>query len=151
MKHPADALDPAKCAEILSVCSCLQLRKATRLITQLYDKALRPSGLRSTQLPILVTLAVIGPTSMMFLAERLVTDRSALARNLKPLEKQGMIEIMPGGDRRTRQVKLTPRGEETVARATPLWEKAQSTVVEALGQNQWHVLREGLSAVLSLR
>ena len=151
MKHPADALDPAKCVEMLAVCSCLQLRKATRLITQLYDEMLRPSGLRSTQLPILVTLAVIGPTSMMLLAERLVTDRSALARNLKPLEKQGMIEIMPGGDRRTRQVRLTLRGEEAVARATPLWEQAQSTVVEALGQNQWRVLREGLSAVLSVR
>ena len=151
MHNQATELSLAKCAEMLSVCSCLQLRKATRLITQLYDEMLRPTGLRSTQLPILVTLAVIGPTSMMLLAERLVTDRSALARNLKPLERQGMIEIMPGGDRRTRQVRLTLRGEEAVARATPLWEQAQSTVVEALGQNQWRVLREGLSAVLSLR
>ena len=151
MKHPADALDPAKCAEMISTCACFQLRKATRLITQFYDEALRPSGLLSTQLPILVTLYLTGPAPISLLAKRLVTDRSALARNFKPLEKQGMIEIMPGGDRRTRQVTLTPRGEEAVARATPLWEKAQSTIVETLGQNQWHVLREGLSAVLSLR
>ena len=120
MKHSADTLDPAKCAEMIATCACFQLRKATRLITQFHDETLRPSGVLSTQLPVLVTLSLAGLTPISLLAERLVMDRSALARNLKLLEKQGMIEIMPGGDRRTRQVRLTPRGEEAVVRVTPL-------------------------------
>ena len=75
-------------AEILATCACLQLRKTNRVVTQLYDEALRPIGLRSTQLPILVTLAAHGVLSLTGLADRLVLHRTTLIRNIRPLQRR---------------------------------------------------------------
>ena len=93
MAEIPDTLDIDAYAEVLATCACLQLRKATRVVTQLYDGALRPIGLRSTQLPILVTLAAHGPLSMTDLAESLVLDRTTLIRTLRPLQRRGLIEV----------------------------------------------------------
>lgn len=77
-------------------------------------------------------------------------ERTSLARLLKPLETSGLIEITPGEDRRTRVVSLTLRGQEAVERAIPLWDKAQTFVVDRLGGRRWRDLREDLSAVVTL-
>ena len=150
MQQPIGGLDLAMCAEIVDTCTCLQLRKASRVVTRIFDDTLRPSGLLCTQLPILLTLSLDGSVPLTFLAEKLIMDRTTLGRNLKPLEKQGMIEIATGEDRRTREVALTHRGQEAVAKAIPLWERAQSYVIGALGQQLSRELHGNLSAVLSL-
>ena len=93
MVDVADTPDIEAYAEILGTCACQQLRKATRVVTQRYDEALRPIGLRSTQLPILVTLAAHGPLFMTDLAESLVLDRTTLIRTLRPLQRRGLIEV----------------------------------------------------------
>ena len=142
--------DLDKCDFMLATCACLNLRKAARAVTQVFDHALQPSGLRSTQLPVLVTLALSGSTTITQLAEELVMDRTSLTRLLKPLESAGLLEIMPGEDRRTRGVSLTDRGKETVANAMPLWEKAQAYVLERVGRRRWHDMRENLSVTVSL-
>ena len=142
--------DLAKCDFMLTTCACLNLRKAARAVTQVFDNALQPSGLRSTQLPVMVTLALYGSATITQLAEELVMDRTSLTRLLRPLESSGLIKIVPGEDRRTRGVSLTDRGKETVAVAIPLWEKSQAYVLERVGRRRWYVMRENLSVTVSL-
>ncbi len=112
-------------------CACFNLRKATRLATQLYDEKLRPVGLRATQFPLLVTIRLLGPVSVNELAEELVMDRTTLTRNLKPLERDGLIESRPGSDRRVREVLLSAHGHQVLKRAHPLWQEAQEEVVRS--------------------
>ena len=150
MPHARQQLDLSQCDVMLTTCACLNLRKASRAVTQVFDGTLKPSGLRSTQLPVLVTLALAGSTTITYLAEELVMDRTSLARLLRPLQSAGLIEIVPGEDRRTRQVSLTIRGQETLEQAMPLWERAQAYVVDRLGRRRWRDLRENLSAATRL-
>jgi DNA-binding MarR family transcriptional regulator len=150
MVTPPREPDLAKCDIMLTTCACLNLRKASRAMTQIFDESLRTSGLRSTQLPVLVTLALSGTITMSNLAEELVMDRTSLARLLRPLERGGYVEVVPGQDRRTRGVSLTESGQEAVAEAIPLWEKAQDYVVERMGRKRWRDLRENLSAATAL-
>ena len=131
-------------------CVCGSLRKATRAVTQLYDGMLRPTGLRVTQFGILGTTMAMEPVTVTRLAGATVTDRTTLTRNLKLLEKQGLIRVNSGNDRRERKVTLTDRGREAVIKAYPLWHKAQSDVVKLLGEERWKVLQQELSAVVSL-
>ncbi len=126
------------------------LRKAARAVTQLYDEALRPTGLRATQLSILGATMAMEPETVSRLAEATVTDRTTLTRNLKLLQEQGLIRVDPGIDRREREVTLTHRGREPVLKAYPLWQKAQRHVVKLLGEERWKVLQRELSAVVSL-
>ena len=137
-------------AEVLATCAALNLRKATRIVTQLYDEALRPVGLRSTQLPILVTLAARGALSMTDLAVSLVLDRTTLIRTLQPLQRRGFVELgrEPGG--RTRRAILTPAGHVTAAQAVPLWAQAQARVMDGLGPTQSLEMQRSLSRVVSL-
>ena len=131
-------------------CACGNVRKAARAITQLYDEALRPTGLRVTQFGILAATMALGPLTVTKLAERTVTDRTTLTRNLRLLTKKGLIRIQTGNDQREREVTLTDRGREALAKGYPFWQKAQTRVVKGLGEEQWKSLREGLSAVVSL-
>jgi DNA-binding MarR family transcriptional regulator len=134
------------CAE----CACGNLRKAARAVTQLYDEALRPRGLRSTQFGILGATMALEPVTVTKLAESTVTDRTTLTRNLKLLERRGLLRIRPGNDRRERAVALTDRGREALAKAYPLWQKAQARIVKGLGEARWTALRGELSRVVSL-
>ncbi len=67
-------------------------------------------------------------------------DRTTLTRNLKPLEREGLLKSEPGQDQRTRVISLTSNGETALAKALPLWEQAQSTVEGVLGQQRWSAL-----------
>ena len=98
------------------VCACFNLRKATRVVTQLYDEALKPAGLRSTQFAVLAATRALGPVSVNQLAEWIVMDRTTLTRNLKPLERDGLIAVRAGDDLRVRQVSLTAKGRKTLER-----------------------------------
>ena len=124
------------------LCACANLRMASRVMTQFYDEILQPSGLRATQFTLLVALSTTGPVTITDLAEALVMDRTTLTRNLKPLEKQGLIESISGEDRRTRLVMLTEPGRTILAEAMPLWEQAQAKIVNGLGTDVFnHLLR----------
>ena len=144
----AKGLGRAQYEEMMGGCVCLQLRKATRVVTQIFDKVLSPSGLRSTQLPILATLSLTPSSSMASLAEQLMMDRTTLTRNLRPLVRRAMIRIVPGEDRRIREVKLTKLGRDAVAAAAPLWEIAQAGVVSSLGEERRSALLQTLAAVV---
>ena len=137
-------------SEIAETCACLNVRKASRAVTQLYDEVLQPSGLRATQFNLLVASALASEATVTQLAEALVMDRTTLTRNLKPLESQGLLTINAGTDRRKHLVRLTERGRQALATALPYWEQAQDRVVTYLGQPQWHTLLAELKTVVTL-
>lgn len=140
-----DQLDLAQC----KTCACANLRGAARAVTRLYDDILRPSGLQATQFSLLVTIALAGPTPITQLAERLVMDRTTLTRNLKPLEKQGLLQVASGEDQRQRLVSLTESGQQALAKTLPLWEQAQAQAVNTLGTERFKALLSDLSAITS--
>jgi DNA-binding MarR family transcriptional regulator len=86
-----------------------------------------------------------GPVNVTRLAELTVMDRTTLTRNLELLQKQGLIDVAAGGDRRTRIVTITVQGNTALAEALPLWKKAQSHVVKALGQDRWAAMLTNLT------
>jgi DNA-binding MarR family transcriptional regulator len=129
-------------------CVCLNLRQATRAVTQLYDDALRPSGLRATQLGLLAVTHQAGSLPVCRLAELLVMDRTTLTRNLKPLEKQGLLTIEGGPDRRVRSVSLTAEGRSALQAALPLWNEVQRRLVEKLGAERLERMLEDLSIAI---
>ncbi|MHA1536297.1 MAG: MarR family winged helix-turn-helix transcriptional regulator [Alphaproteobacteria bacterium] len=130
-------------------CTCANLRMATRAVTQLYSSVLGPSGLRGSQFTLISWLARKGPLSMNELAGFLVTDRTTLTRNLGPLEREGLVEIAPGEDRRVRMVSITEAGRAVYERAKPLWAEAQTAMVERLGDKDWRKLIEALRATVA--
>lgn len=121
-------------------CACSNLRRSARLIAQFYDKRLQPTGLKNTQFTLLATLSGSGPVSMTRLAEKLATDRTTLARNVKLLERDGLVQVKPGKDARVRDVSLTDRGKHAFQNALPHWQAAQSSFLKEFGQERWTTL-----------
>jgi len=133
-----------------SSCNCTALRKASRRISHLYDSALEPCGLRTTQRSILIQIARSGAPSLGELAEALVMDRGALTHNLKPLERDGLLEInVDPQDRRNRQVELTAKGRRKLEESARLWKGAQDGFETAFGAAKSAALREALAYVVS--
>lgn len=137
-------------AEIEATCTCSNVRKAARAVTQLFDEMLQPTGLRSTQFTLLVAVARLREAPITQLSRVLVMDRTTLARNLKPLESLGFLTVEAGTDRRRHLVRLTERGYQALARALPYWKQAQHQVITHLGQEQWHTLQASLQATMML-
>ncbi len=134
--------------EIAGTCACFNLRKASRVVTRLYDEALQPVGILGTQLPLLVGLRALGPATVQALAEMLVIDRTTLSRSLGPLERDGLVRVEPGEDRRERLLALTTKGRRRLERAVPLWKKAQRRIVRALGQDRYARLLKDLGQLV---
>lgn len=132
----------------LADCTCANLRKATRVVTQAYDSALQPSGLKSTQFILLANLTGQGGMPVTQLAEALVMDRTTLTRNLKPLVRKGLVRIDQEEDLRVRRVRLTEAGAEAVRVAQPLWEEIQIKVGARLGDQRWAGLIDDLTATV---
>lgn len=111
------------------------VRRTSRTIARHYDDALRPIGLRTTQFNVLSVLAQMGATSLGDLARVMAMERSALSRNLKPLERQGFIAIKPGQDKRTRAAQVTTRGLRKLNKALPVWIAAQKELESTIGKS----------------
>jgi DNA-binding MarR family transcriptional regulator len=129
-------------------CTCFNLRKAARAVTQMYDEFLRPSGLRSTQFSLLMLIRGMGPIRITELSEKAVMDRTTLKRNVELLEREGLVRISPGEDARVREVSLTAAAEKQLIEAFPLWARAQAQVTAALGQGRADRLLADLSAAV---
>ncbi len=139
-----------KCKEIGQTCACYKVRKAARAVTKIYEEVLRPIGLRATQFSLLMATRVMGPVTVVKLAQVMVMDRTTLTRNLQLLETRGLITIKTGEDRREREVTLTTSGMEVLTKALPLWEEAQNRVKKGLGEERLHNLLDDLSEMISL-
>ena len=139
-----------KFGEEVPICACFNVRKAARAITQLYDDVLRPSGLRVTQFSILAVTRRLGPVTVTRLAEETVTDRTTLTRNLKVLSQQKLVRIVPGDDRREREVSLTDRGRAALAQAYPMWKDVQAQVAQRLGRERFRRMLSDLGETVAL-
>lgn len=120
-----------------TACCCNKMRRAARAVTKLYDEVLAPSGLQVTQFSLLRTIERLQEEpSIGTLARATGLDRSTLGRNLRVLQKQGLLRLGPGGDERTRLVTLTEAGRSAISRTLPLWEAAQARVGAVLGTDK---------------
>jgi DNA-binding MarR family transcriptional regulator len=117
-----------------SPCHCMNVRRASRAVTQFYDEVLKPSGITIAQMGLLRHLELAAGTTIGELAKRLRIDRTTLNRNMKPLADAGLITVSPGRDSRTRQVLLTAAGKASVTEAWTLWGEAQASLREYLGE-----------------
>ena len=134
---------------IKGTCSCASLRRLTRRVTQYYDNALRPSGLRVTQYSILAHIAEAADLSLTELAARLDMDRTTLTRNLRPLEKAHWVELTAGPDRRSRSVRLTRGGAQRLKDAGPLWRAAEQGFRRTVGRDESAALRRLIAGAMS--
>src|ERR1700743_2196744 len=101
-----------------AACNCLALRQGTRHVAQFYDQCLTATGMRATQYSILARLNRKGPMTINTLAAELVMDRTTLGRNIRPLQRDGLVAIGPGEtDRRKKELRLTPEGLSRFAAA----------------------------------
>jgi DNA-binding MarR family transcriptional regulator len=131
-------------------CNCFAVRSAARHVTQLYDQFLAPSGLRANQFSILAKLDRLGPMTINMLAEAMVTDRTTLARNLKPLQRDGLINIEASPtDRRAKELHLTKMGMKRLDEARKAWSQAQSRFEHTFGARRTANLRDMLRAVVT--
>ncbi len=129
------------------LCVSFQLRRTSRAITQLYDAALEPAGIRSTQFALLVAIAKKEPISISDLGDLLVIDPTTLSRSLPKLERMGHIKVVDGSDRRERLVRLTAKGHKALEKSVPYWRKVQSNVVSSLAQPSWREIQKSLERI----
>jgi DNA-binding MarR family transcriptional regulator len=126
-------------------CLCFRARRVSRLITRVYDEALRPLGIQATQLTLLNAITMFGDAgaTMARLAEVLAMDQTTLSRNQRALVAAGLVSVatLPS-DRRVRVATLSAAGRRMVADALPLWEQAHERVVGALGATSAGELRD---------
>jgi DNA-binding MarR family transcriptional regulator len=120
---------------------------AARVVTRAYDDALRPTGLRATQVSVLAAVDVRGALSITSLADFLGMERTTLTRNLRPLELKGYVRLAAEGRHRSRVLTLTPAGRAALTSALPLWEEAQHVVTQRLASQPWPAVHEALAAL----
>lgn len=134
-------------------CACASLRRASRAVTQLYERHLRDSGLRITQFTLLQALALAGELTQGALGDALAIDSTTLSRTLRPLELAGWVRSRPGeDDRRERHWKLTAAGRRKLDAAIPAWRAAQLELRKRVGDAGWQVLVGELTeTVVALR
>lgn len=117
-------------------CVGFNLRKASRLLSQIYDQALKPAKLKGTQFSLLMAVAGQEDTTIGKLARPLGMERSTVSRNAKILEKRGLVKIEDGEDRRLQRVTLTDKGVLVLQEALPLWEGVQEKLARELGEER---------------
>lgn len=138
-------------SDYLSPIHCVSnnLHQTARAITKIYSEEMRPSGILRSQYSILGYLTRLGTIQLTELADSLYMDRTTLSRNLKPLEKRGLVSINKSPtDARAREVRLTAEGKAQFREATKYWRKAQKKIVTAFGEKNWADLE---STLLRLR
>jgi len=138
------ASDPAN----PQACVCLGVRRAARAVTRAYEEALKPGDLKATQFSLLAYLTLDPAASFADITEHMAMDQSTLTRNLRPLERRGLVSVRPGADRRTRSITLTAKGRRLYEEVLPLWQQVQSRVVERLGRSGWSDLRSALDRLV---
>ena len=123
-------------------CNCNALRKAARRVSHFYDSRLKPTGLRISQFTILVLIWESENITVNELASRLELDRTTTGKNLRPLEREGLIAIAASTtDRRSKAARLTPKGERALRDAAPLWRQAQKDFADLNGASATKEIR----------
>ena len=119
--------------KIAGECVAVRLRMLNRIITNIYDNALRPLDLKVSQMNILVAAAKMGTVRPLEVCEYLHLDVSTLSRNVERMKARGWLEVVPDEDGRSQPFQLTPQGRKLLERAVPAWSEAQQQVKRVLG------------------
>jgi DNA-binding MarR family transcriptional regulator len=147
-------MDPAVKSNIDTIaktCIAARLRLLNRVVTGFYDEALRPLGLKVSQLNILIVTAKLGLARPAQVCEILQLDTSTLSRNVKPLQTHGWLEVVPEEDGRAQPFRLTARGTRLIEKAVPAWEEAQRQAVELLGDEGIGLLNKAAKKLASAK
>ncbi len=151
--RPAATRDERESDVRVSGCTCFRVRRLARRVTQIYDRVLAPSGLRTTQFSLLSVLVQRGAMAIAPLAATLDMDRTTLTRNLKPLIDARLVSLAQGkNDARQREASLTKTGRARYEDAKKLWRRAQDEMNRTLGATavaSLHRLFDGLLDTLN--
>lgn len=137
-----------KAFESWQVCSNSALKRATRQLGQLYDDVIDASGLRGTQYTLMTQIHMNSGSPLKVLAESMVMDLSALGHTLKPLIRDGLVELVPDEkDRRVKRARLTEAGVQKWQEALQLWQDAHERFEHIFGEEQAKSLRDTLNLI----
>ncbi len=128
-------------------CTCFNIRRVSRVITQFFDAEVRRLGMRPTQTPILRALQAKNGWSMAELSEWLGLERTTLLRNLRPLQRDGLVRAKGAGRGGHVELQITPKGRAAIAKTLPAWRSAQDKVVATLGKERWSAIISDLGEV----
>jgi len=128
-------------------CTCFNVRRASRVITQFFDAEARRNGIRPTQTPILRALQAKSGWSMAELSEWLGMERTTLLRNLRPLQRDGLVRAKGGGRGGHVELEITEKGSAVLGKMLPGWRSAQDKVVAILGKERWSAIISDLEEV----
>lgn len=136
--------------DLWSLCSNSAVRRAARQLGQLYDDAMAPLGLKGTQFTLMAQIAHLEAPALKQLADALVMDLSALGHTLKPLTRDGLVELLPDErDKRVKRVRLTTLGTARYRAGAALWKQAQARFDQAFGVERSKALREAMAEIAS--
>ena len=130
-------------------CVCFNLRRVARVVTQFFDAEMWRHGIRSTQGTLLSALHITGTSTMADLSEFLGMERTTLLRNLRPLQRDGLVSVDGGGQGGFVELSLTAKGRKLIEKLSPAWESAQRTAVQVLGEERWSAVLADLDKVAS--
>src|SRR5256712_14009408 len=136
---------------ISRTCIAVRLRLLNGVVTTFYDDALRPLGLKVSQLNILIVTAKLGLARPAQVCEILQLDTSTLSRNVERMRAHGWLEVVPDEDARTQPFRLTAQGKRLVEKAVPAWEEAQGQANELLGDEGIALLDKAAKKLAGLR
>src|SRR4051812_1759082 len=125
-------------------CVCFNLRRVARLMTQFYDAEMRRHGIRPTQGTILSSLMARESWSMAELSDWLAMERTTLVRNLRPLQRDGLVRINGGGRGRVVELAITAKGRKQMEKLAPAWKSAQRAAVKTIGEKRWSAILSDL-------
>ena len=132
-------------------CVCFNLRWVTRAVTQFYDAEMRRHGIRPTQGTILTSLNAKESWNMAELSDWLGMERTTLVRNLRPLQRDGLVQAVGGGRGNRVELAITSKGRKQIEKLAPAWRSAQSAAVKTLGERRWSAILTDLeTAALAL-
>ena len=124
----------------LSCDACQNLRRATRLVTRLYDQELRKAGIEIAQFGLMMAISKMGEANQKTLSAALAIDSTTLTRNLSLLLRRGWIDAKPGKDKRERLLRLTAAGRQQLTLAQPHWQRAERRLQKAIGESGWELM-----------
>jgi DNA-binding MarR family transcriptional regulator len=135
--------------DLMSVenCACFKVRRISRAITQFFDTDVGRHGIRPTQTPILGALQAKNGWTMAELSEWLGMERTTLLRNLRPLQRDGLVRSKGGGRGGHVELEITEKGRTALAKMLPAWRSAQNKVVTVLGKERWSTIISDLETV----
>ena len=128
-------------------CYCTLLKAATRRMATAYDEALAPVGINVAQFSLLRTITRLEPVTLTELGRRMELDRSTIGRNVRVVERLGLVSLGRGEDQREAMVTLTDAGREALERGAPLWEGVQTTLEARMGSEGAQELRDLLARI----